>query len=72
MIQQSTYALSKHQFNAVLGLAGQGARLVSQTNSMSSGLATNGWSTVPGGIDGSNGITIKRNNPTVFYKLVNP
>ena len=52
--------------------AGQGWRLVSQTNSLSVGLITNDWNTVPGGIDGSNGITINPNNPTVFYKLVNP
>ena len=52
--------------------AGQGWRLVSQTNSLSVGLTTDGWNTVPGGIDGSNGVTINPNNPTVFYKLVNP
>jgi fibronectin-binding autotransporter adhesin len=52
--------------------SGQGWRLVSETNSLSVGLTTNGWNTVPGGIDGSNSITINPNNPTVFYKLVNP
>ncbi|MEI6075610.1 MAG: autotransporter-associated beta strand repeat-containing protein [Verrucomicrobiota bacterium] len=52
--------------------SGQGWRLVSETNSLFVGLSTNGWHTVPGGIDGSNGITINPNNPSVFYKLVNP
>jgi hypothetical protein len=52
--------------------AGQGWRLVSQTNRLSVGLTTNGWSTVPGGIDGSNSITIDRSQPTVFYRLVYP
>jgi len=52
--------------------AGKNWRLVGQTNSLSVGLTTNGWNTVPGGIDGSNGITINPNNPTVFYKLVYP
>ena len=33
---------------------------------------SSGGNTVPGGIDGSNGITINPNNPTVFYRLVNP
>ena len=54
--------------------AGEGWRLVGQTNSASTGLnpATNAWFTVPGGIDGSNSITINPANPTVFYRLVYP
>jgi hypothetical protein len=52
--------------------AGQGWRLVSQTNSLSVGLTTNGWGTVSGGIDGSNSITIAPTNPTVFYRLTYP
>jgi autotransporter-associated beta strand protein len=54
--------------------AGQSWRLVGQTNSLSTGLnpATNAWFTVPGGIDGSNNITISPANPTVFYRLVYP
>lgn len=50
----------------------QGWRLVSQTNSLSIGLTTNGWGTVSGGIDGSNSILINPATPTVFYRLVNP
>jgi autotransporter-associated beta strand protein len=54
--------------------AGQNWRLVNQTNSLSNGLnpSTNAWFTVPGGIDGSNSITINQANPTVFYRLVYP
>ena len=54
--------------------AGQSWRLVSQTNSLSVGLITNSsaWNTVPGGIDGSNSLTINPANPTVFYKLIYP
>ena len=52
--------------------AGQGWRLVSQTNSLSVGLTTNGWNTVSGGIDGSNSITIDPTKPTVFYRLTYP
>jgi autotransporter-associated beta strand protein len=54
--------------------AGQNWRLVNQTNSLASGLnpSTNAWFTVPGGVDGSNSITINPANPTVFYRLVYP
>ena len=52
--------------------AGQQWRLVSQTNSLSTGLTSSGWNTVPGGGDGSNSITINPAQPTVFYRLVNP
>jgi autotransporter-associated beta strand protein len=54
--------------------AGQGYTLLAQTNSLSSGLNTNAsaWKPVPGGIDGSNNITVNPANPTVFYKLQNP
>ena len=54
--------------------AGQGWTLQSETNSLSVGLTTNSinWGTVPGGIDGSNGITINPANPTVFYRLSHP
>jgi autotransporter-associated beta strand protein len=52
--------------------AGQSWRLESQTNSLSVGLTTNGWGTVPGGIDGSNSITIDSTKPTVFYRLIYP
>lgn len=52
--------------------SGQSWRLVGQTNSLLVGLTTNGWNTVPGGIDGSNSVTINPSNPSVFYKLVYP
>jgi fibronectin-binding autotransporter adhesin len=54
--------------------AGEGWVLKNQTNSLSTGLnpATNAWFTVPGGIDGSNSITIDPTQPTVFYRLVWP
>jgi fibronectin-binding autotransporter adhesin len=52
--------------------AGQGWRLVSQTNS--AGLDTNraAWGTVPGISDGSATITIDQTKPSVFYRLVYP
>lgn len=49
--------------------AGQGWTLQSQTNSLSVGLTTNGWSAVVGGIDGSNSVTIDPSQPSVFYRL---
>ena len=52
--------------------AGQSWRLESQTNSLSVGLTTNGWSTVSGGIDGSNSVTLDPTKPTVFYRLAYP
>lgn len=52
--------------------AGQGWRLVGQTNGLSVGLTTNGWNTVPGGVDGSNSISVDPAQPAVFYKLVSP
>ena len=52
--------------------AGQNWRLVGQTNSLSTGLSSNGWFTVPGGIDGRNSIPANKANPTVFYRLVWP
>jgi autotransporter-associated beta strand protein len=54
--------------------AGQALRLVGQTNSLSIGLnpIPSAWFNVPGGIDGSNSITINPGNPAVFYRLVSP
>jgi hypothetical protein len=54
--------------------AGQGWRLVNQTNSLSAGLNPNpaAWSSVPGAGDGSATITIDPSKPAVFYKLVYP
>jgi autotransporter-associated beta strand protein len=54
--------------------AGQGWRLVSQTNSLSMGLNPNSaaWGTVPGVSDGNASITIDSTKPTVFYRLVYP
>jgi autotransporter-associated beta strand protein len=54
--------------------SGQSWRLVGQTNSLSTGLnpAASAWFNVPGGIDGSNSISIDPANPTVFYRLVWP
>jgi autotransporter-associated beta strand protein len=52
--------------------AGQGWRLESQTNSLSTGLTPNGWSSVSGVSDGSAAITIDPAKPTVFYRLVYP
>lgn len=51
--------------------SGQGWRLVSQTNNLSTGLGAN-WGTVPGVSDGSAIITIDPTKPTVFYRLSNP
>ena len=51
--------------------AGQGWRLVSQTNDLTTGLTTN-WFTVPGVSDGSATITVDPTQPTVFYELVYP
>jgi len=51
--------------------AGQGWRLVSQTNTLSTGLSTN-WGTVPGYTDGSYGITVDTTKATIFYKLIYP
>jgi len=53
--------------------AGQGWRLVGQTNDIATGLSTN-WTTVsgPGVSDGSATITVDPAKPTVFYELVNP
>jgi hypothetical protein len=50
----------------------QGWRLVSQTNSLSTGLTSNGWESVVGGIDGSNAVHIDPAQPTVFFRLVYP
>ena len=47
--------------------AGQGWRLVSQTN-----LNASPWVTVPGYTDGNYSITVDPAIPTVFYRLVNP
>jgi autotransporter-associated beta strand protein len=53
--------------------AGQGWRLVSQTNSLSTGLNPSGaWGTVPGVSDGSAGLVIDPTKPAVFYRLVYP
>ena len=51
--------------------AGQGWRLVSQTNSLSTGLGTT-WYTVPGVSGNSATITVDPSQPTVFYELVYP
>jgi autotransporter-associated beta strand protein len=54
--------------------AGQGWVLLSQTNSLATGLNTNAaaWQPAAGGIDGSNSITVDPTKPTVFYKLQYP
>jgi hypothetical protein len=52
--------------------SGQGWRLESQTNSLTSGLSATGWGTVPGVSDGSATITVDPSQPTVFYRLANP
>ena len=54
--------------------AGETWRLVGQTNNLSTGLnaSPGAWFEVPGGIDGSNSITINPGSPSVFYKLVSP
>jgi autotransporter-associated beta strand protein len=49
--------------------AGQGWTLESQTNNLSTGLTTNGWGAVSGGIDGSNSVTVDPTKPTVFFRL---
>lgn len=51
--------------------AGQNWRLEMQTNSLSSGLRGN-WVDVTPGIVTSTNITINRNQPTAFYRLVYP
>jgi autotransporter-associated beta strand protein len=51
--------------------AGQGWRLVSQTNSVSTGLSTN-WSTVTGHADGSFNTPLDPSKPAVFFKLAYP
>ena len=53
---------------------GQSWRLVSQTNSLNTGLNpnTNAWGTVSGVSDGSATITIDPASPMVFYRLVYP
>ena len=51
--------------------AGQGWRLVSQTNDINTGLTTN-WFTVPGVSGNSATITVNPSQPTVFYELVYP
>ena len=72
---------SAHLTNSVSGStlslswpAGQGWRLVSETNSLSTGLNPNpgAWGPVPGVSDGSATITIDPSKPTVFYRLVYP
>ena len=54
--------------------AGQGWRLVSQTNSLSTGFNPNpaAWRTVTGVSGNSATISIDSNQPAVFYRLVNP
>ena len=54
--------------------AGQGWRLVGQTNSLSTGLnpSSAAWGAVPGVSDGSASISIDSTKPTVFYRLVYP
>ena len=54
--------------------AGQGWRLVATTNSLSIGLnpAANSWQTVTGASDGSYSVAPDRNQPAVFYRLINP
>ena len=54
--------------------AGQGWRLVSQTNTPSAGLNPSpaAWSTVPGTTDGSYSVTVDASNGSVFYRLANP
>jgi autotransporter-associated beta strand protein len=67
-------AITNHISGSTLTLtwpAGQGWRLVGQTNSLSTGLSTN-WGTVPGVSDGSATITVDPAKPTVFYRLVYP
>jgi len=54
--------------------AGQGWRLVSQTNSLSTGLRSSpsAWTTVPVATDGHATIMVDPTQPTVFYELVYP
>jgi autotransporter-associated beta strand protein len=54
--------------------AGQGWRLLSQTNELSTGLNPDpgAWGAVPGYADGSYSITADPSNPTVFYRLAYP
>ena len=53
---------------------GQGWRLVSQTNDLTTGLNpdSSAWFTVPDVSDGSATITVDPTQPTVFYELVYP
>jgi autotransporter-associated beta strand protein len=69
--------LASRVMGGTLSLAwpsGQGWRLVSQTNSLSTGLNPNSaaWGTVPGVSDGSASLTIDPTKPAVFYRLVYP
>lgn len=54
--------------------AGQGWRLVTQTNTLSTGLNPNpaSWSSVPGAGDGNATIATDPSKPAVFYQLVYP
>jgi fibronectin-binding autotransporter adhesin len=47
-------------------------RLECQTNNLSTGLSSTGWSTVTGASDGSYTATVDPAQPTVFYRLVYP
>ena len=51
--------------------AGEGWRLQAQTNSLSTGLATN-WVYVTDGTASSTNIPVNSANPTVFYRLTYP
>ncbi len=51
--------------------AGQGWRLQSQTNSLSTGLSAN-WAYLTDGSASSTNITVNSTNPTVFYRLTYP
>jgi hypothetical protein len=54
--------------------AGQGWRLVSQTNNLAAGLNPNpaAWGSVPGAGDGNAAISLDPSKPAVFYQLVYP